>query len=105
LTRAGGDVVDALRVEVAYAAGSAEAQQVVLELRVPVGCDVAEAVRRSGILNRFPEIQLDRAVLGIYGNRVTLETPLRDGDRVEIYRPLAADPKQARWRRARRPEG
>ncbi len=88
-----------LRIEVAYAAGPT--CQVVLELERDVPCTVEEAIRDSGILARFPEIDLARAIVGIYGRRVALTETVRDGDRVEIYRPLTADPKEARRRRAR----
>ncbi len=63
-----------------------------------------QAIRESGMLREFPEIDLARNAVGVFGERVALDSPLRDGDRVEIYRPLALDPKQARRRRAlRRP--
>ena len=58
------------------------------------------AVRASGLLERHPEIDLRRCKLGIYGKVVDPDAPLADGDRVEIYRPLALDPKEARRRRA-----
>lgn len=61
-------------------------------------CDAIEA---SGIMQRFPEIDLDRQPVGVFGRHRRLEDPLRDGDRVEIYRPLIADPKEMRRRRAR----
>ena len=88
-----------LKVEVAYALPG---QQVLLELEVEEGTTVREAIERSGLLSRFPEIELARGRVGIFGNRVDLETALREGDRVEIYRPLVADPKENRRRRARR---
>jgi putative ubiquitin-RnfH superfamily antitoxin RatB of RatAB toxin-antitoxin module len=57
---------------------------------------VEEALRRSGVLERCPEIDLQRSRVGIFGRFCTLDQVLEDGDRVEIYRPLAADPKDLR---------
>jgi putative ubiquitin-RnfH superfamily antitoxin RatB of RatAB toxin-antitoxin module len=89
-----------LRVEIVYALRD---RQVLLTLEVEEATTARQAVERSGILQRFPEIDLARADLGIFGRVVSPDTPLRDGDRVEIYRPLIADPKQARRTRATRP--
>jgi putative ubiquitin-RnfH superfamily antitoxin RatB of RatAB toxin-antitoxin module len=61
---------------------------------------VRQAVEASGLLARHPQIDLSRNKLGIYARLITLETPLRDRDRVEIYRPLLADPKEVRRQRA-----
>jgi len=88
-----------LRVEIVYALRD---RQVLLALEVEGGTTARQAVERSGILQRFPEIDLARAGLGIFGRVVSPDTPLRDGDRVEIYRPLIADPKNARRERAQR---
>lgn len=76
-----------------------------VELRVPAGTTVEEAVRRSGLLQRFPEIDLGRTRVGVYGRWTPLAAILRAGDRVEVYRPLAADPKEVRRQRARRRAG
>ena len=84
-------------MEVAYALPR---QQTLLTVDVPEGTRLEEAVRRSGILERHPEIDLADAKTGIFGNHAPLEQPLRAGDRIEIYRPLIADPKAARRRRA-----
>jgi putative ubiquitin-RnfH superfamily antitoxin RatB of RatAB toxin-antitoxin module len=89
----------AWRVEVAYATPS---RQEVIEVAVSPGATVEQAIRASGLLERFPEIDLARQHVGIFGERVRLSDPLRDRDRVEIYRPLIADPKQARRERAAR---
>lgn len=86
-------------VEVAYALPDC---QVIVALRVPAGTSAREAVRRSGLLQRFPAIDLRGGGLGIFGQRVSPNTPLDSGDRVEIYRALAIDPKEARRRRAAR---
>ena len=62
------------------------------------GATAADALRASGLIERHPGIERHR--LGVYGRLVAASTPLADGDRVEIYRPLAMDPKEARRRRA-----
>lgn len=68
---------------------------------LPVGATVGDAVRLSGMLVRHPELQLEQQKLGIWGKRRGLDYGLRDGDRVEIYRPLTLDPKEARRQRQR----
>ena len=73
---------------------------VALELRP--GATAADAVRASGLLQRHPEIGLGRHRIGIYGRVVAKQAPLADGDRVEVYRPLLVEPKEARRRRALR---
>ena len=88
---------ECIAVEVVYALPS---EQQILPVRLPSGSTVARALRESGILERFPEIDLARAKLGIFGRRVNPQDVLRDGDRVEIYRELIADPKSARRKRA-----
>ena len=88
-----------LRVEVAYARRD---RQVLLTLEVEEGTTARQAVERSGILQRYPEMDLAGAGLGIFGRVVSPDTPLREGERVEIYRPLIADPKEARRTRAKR---
>jgi putative ubiquitin-RnfH superfamily antitoxin RatB of RatAB toxin-antitoxin module len=89
----------ALRVEVVYALPAGEDATFV---DLPGGQSVIDAVRASGVLERHPEIDLPRHKLGIYGRVVAPSALLADGDRVEIYRPLALDPKEARRRRALR---
>jgi putative ubiquitin-RnfH superfamily antitoxin RatB of RatAB toxin-antitoxin module len=86
-----------LSVSLAYV-GPSEA--VLLSLSVPSGATLKDAIDRSEVLRRCPEIDLGRFKVGIYGKVAPLEQPLEDGDRVEIYRPLIADPKEARKRRA-----
>ena len=89
-----------LRVEVVYAtAESADS----VSLTLPGTATVREAIAASGLLERHPEIDLARQKCGVFGKLRPLDALLRDGDRVEIYRPLAADPKEARRRRARAP--
>ncbi len=86
-----------IRIEIAYAARE---EQVLIEADAETGDSVERAIRRSGILIRFPEIDLTRNPVGIYGERVRLDALVREGDRVEIYRALIADPKELRRARA-----
>lgn len=88
-----------IRVEVACALKD---EQVLMELDVEEGTTVRQAIERSGILGRVPGITLDPERVGVFGKLARLDTVLRDGDRVEIYRPLVADPKEARRRRVTR---
>lgn len=85
-----------LAVEIVYA--SAQRQRLVT-LSVAPGATVAEAIEASGIVREFPEIDLNSNRVGIFGRLVRLDDPIRAGDRVEIYRPLQADPKEARRQR------
>ena len=71
-----------------------------LVIEVEDGTTVGEAIKRSGIARRFPEIESARALVGIFGKRTPLSAPVRDGDRIELYRPLIAEPKAARRNRA-----
>jgi len=87
-----------LRVRVVYATAD---KQVVRDLAVSTGTCVRDAVSASGLLERFPEIRPPETAVGIFGRRVGWDDPVADGDRVEIYRPLRIDPKEARRRRAR----
>lgn len=84
-------------VEVAYAPPG---EQVVVGVRVPAGATVGDAIRLSGIPALYPEVNLDTAEVGVYGQLARLDTPLRDRDRVEIYRRLLTDAKEARRKRA-----
>jgi len=86
-----------IHVEVAYARPE---HQVIIELDVPPGATVEDAIRESGILDSFSEIDLSQNKVGVFGKLTKLDAELRDKDRVEIYRPLIADPKEARKRRA-----
>lgn len=87
-----------LRVEVVYALPE---RQVVVALEVEEGATALLAIERSGILQRFPQADPRRNGVGVFGRLVAPDTPLREGDRVEIYRPLIADPKTARRDRAK----
>ncbi len=88
-----------ITVEVVYAS---KEQQTLLEVEMPVGATVEMAIRQSGILKQFPELDLKELAVGIFSKKTTLDTPLRPGDRVEIYRPLELDPKDRRRRLAER---
>lgn len=89
-----------MQIEVAYAKPE---EQVIVALEVGADTTVAEAIRQSGLLQRFPEIDLETSnKVGIFGKVCGLEQTLKAGERVEIYRPLLADPKEARRNRAAR---
>ena len=76
-------------------------RQVLIALEVEEGTTALQAIERSGIEREFPQAD-PRTGVGIFGKRVAPDTALRDGDRVEIYRPLIAEPKAARRERAKR---
>jgi len=86
------------RVEVAYATPW---RQELMEVQAFSGATVEQIIRESGILESFPEIDLSRQRVGIHGEIVDLQEPVSDGDRVEIYRTLLADPKEIRKRRVK----
>ena len=86
-----------IRVEVAYAAPE---RQSLIGLEVAEGATVREAIASSGIENAHPEIDIVSARVGIFGKIAQLDAVLEEGDRVEIYRSLQADPKDARRRKA-----
>lgn len=86
-----------IQIEVAYAT---PAQQQIIKLRVAAETPVQQAIEQSGILQYFPEIDLSQQKVGIWSKAVKLDHQVRDGDRIEIYRPLIADPKAVRRRRA-----
>lgn len=88
-----------IRVEVVYALPD---RQRLVALEVPRGCTAREAVERSGLQREFPEIDPRDNALGIFGRRCAPDQRLRSGDRVEIYRPLKADPKEVRRQLAAR---
>ncbi|WP_050899361.1 RnfH family protein [Oceanimonas sp. GK1] len=89
--------VNLIQVEVVYAL---PAKQTVLTLRVAPDACVREIIEQSGILRQFPEIDLEQNAVGIFSRQVKLDQTVFDGDRIEIYRPLLADPKEIRRRRA-----
>ncbi|HEY9148009.1 MAG TPA: RnfH family protein [Gammaproteobacteria bacterium] len=86
-----------IQVEVAYALPE---NQVIIPVEVEEGASLRNAIERSGILERFPDIDLEQVKVGIFGKLSKLDNPLRARDRVEIYRPLIADPKAVRKQRA-----
>jgi len=73
-----------------------------IPLEVPEGTTVGEAIELSGISTRYPDLFPATGAMGIYGKLCTEDRVLKAGDRIEIYRPLRADPKEARRNRARR---
>ena len=85
-------------VEVVYALPE---EQVLLGIEVEEGTTVGEAIERSGIHGQFPEIARPPSLVGIFGKRTTLGAIVRDGDRIEIYRRLTADPKEVRRAKAK----
>jgi putative ubiquitin-RnfH superfamily antitoxin RatB of RatAB toxin-antitoxin module len=89
---------DTIRVEVVY---GTPRRQALLALDVEPGCTALQAIDRSGIREDFPEIPQRPEAIGIFGRKVGYDEVLENGDRVEIYRPLIADPKQVRRERAR----
>jgi uncharacterized protein len=84
-------------IEVAYAKPE---EQTVVALQVPPDCTIAQAVGLSGLLERFPEINAGDLKAGVFGVACKLDQLVGQGDRVEIYRPLLNDPKEARRQRA-----
>lgn len=88
-------------IEVTYALPE---EQVLLTLDVEQGTTVEQAVKLSGILEQFSDIDLSKNKLGIFGKLAKADQVLRDKDRVEIYRPLIADPKESRRKRAEKKE-
>jgi putative ubiquitin-RnfH superfamily antitoxin RatB of RatAB toxin-antitoxin module len=90
-------MAELLQVYVCYATPQREFTH---PMKVEAGTTIAQAIEQSGVLAEFPEINLATQPVGIYSKKKTLETVLRERDRVEIYRPLVADPKDARRRRA-----
>jgi putative ubiquitin-RnfH superfamily antitoxin RatB of RatAB toxin-antitoxin module len=86
-----------LRVTVVYCAPGCEDLS---ELRLPAGATVGDAIAQAGVLARRPEIAARAPDVGVWGRACGLDRALADGDRVEIYRPLTVDPKEARRVRA-----
>lgn len=87
----------AIQVEVVYAL---PAQQPLLRVQLAEGATVEDAIRASGVLETHPEIDLAKNKVGVFSKLVKLDEKVRDKDRVEIYRPLIADPKEVRRKRA-----
>jgi len=89
----------AIEVEVAYSPAAGQVVQVTLSL--PAGATVAQALRASGLLSRHPELQAESLQCGVWGILCAGDVRLRARDRVEVYRPLKVDPKEARRLRYR----
>jgi len=90
-------MAESIHIEIAYAK---PARQELIELKLPQGSTVQQAIEASGLLQRYPEIELAKTKVGVYGKLVRLDTALREKDRIEVYRPLIADPKEVRKQRA-----
>jgi len=86
-----------IEVEVAYALPDV---QVIIPVKIHADATLEDAITHSGILDNFPEIDLGKSKVGIFGKLARKNATLRPGDRVEIYRPLIADPKEVRRQRA-----
>ena len=87
-----------VEVEIVYGVTGAQ----VIRQEVPANATLREAIEQSGILEMYPEIDLDRNKVGIFSRKRELHAPVRAGDRIEIYEPLKVDPKEARRRRAKK---
>ncbi len=74
---------------------------VLLETQLPAGSTIKQAIDGSGVLTRFPDIDLSVQKVGVFGKLKTLDAVLHEGDRIEIYRALKADPMESRRRRAK----
>jgi putative ubiquitin-RnfH superfamily antitoxin RatB of RatAB toxin-antitoxin module len=90
-------VVETINVEVAYAE---PARQLIIPVNIDLGTTVGGAIVQSGIMEEFPELDVENSKVGIFGKASTMEARLKEGDRVEIYRALIADPKEVRRQRA-----
>ena len=88
-----------INVEVAYATGL---YVELIEISVEEGTTVLEAIKESGMADLHPEAKIEQGNIGVYGKICSTDTVVREGDRIEIYRQLLADPKEARRRRADR---
>jgi len=89
--------VDSINIEVAYATPE---KQLIRAVNVDAGTTIGAAIVQSGIMMDFPDLELEGAAVGLFGKTAAMTTVLSDGDRVEIYRPLIADPKEVRRKRA-----
>lgn len=90
-------MAEMLNIEVCYAQAD---KQDVVRLQLPDGATLGQALDASGLLVKYPEIDLKKNKFGIYAKLSKVDAALRDHDRVEIYRPLIADPKEVRKQRA-----
>jgi hypothetical protein len=90
-------VADTIKIEVCYAL---PARQELVKLQLPEGATLGQALEDSGLLQKYPEIDPKKNKFGIFAKLSKVDAVLRDRDRVEIYRPLIADPKEVRKQRA-----
>lgn len=88
---------ETIRIEVIYPLPH---EQLLMETSVPTGASIRDGILASGILERYPELDIETLEAGIFGKLAKLDAPLRERDRIEIYRPLIADPKAVRKQRA-----
>lgn len=88
-----------IKVEVAYARVD---EQRIISINVPMGSTIEAAIKQSGILDIFPEIDLQQQKVGVFSKQRELGDEIHEGDRVEIYRPLTIDPKEARRAKAKK---
>lgn len=86
-----------IKVELVYALPH---EQTLLKLELPQSSTIADAIKFSGLLEKHPEIDLEKGKFGLFGKLSKTDTVLREKDRIEIYRPLLADPKEVRRKRA-----
>jgi putative ubiquitin-RnfH superfamily antitoxin RatB of RatAB toxin-antitoxin module len=96
------DSAEVINVEVVYALRKRQRR---IELKIAAGSSVEDAIRQSGILEEFPQIDVSSVKVGIYSRLVCMKTPLQAGDRLEIYRPLTVNPRTGRQLRIRRQSG
>lgn len=90
-------MAETINVQVIYALPQ---RQELVTVRLPEGATLQQAVEASGLVQKYPEIDLAKGKFGIFAKLSKADTPVRDKDRVEIYRPLIADPKEVRKQRA-----
>lgn len=90
-------MAESIQLEITYAKPD---RQEIISLKLPEGSTIQQAIEASGLLQRHPEIDIAKAKVGIYGKLSRMDTVVRERDRVEIYRPLIADPKEVRKQRA-----
>lgn len=90
-----------IEVEVAYAASNSAAEQSVIKLQVPEGFNIRQSIMQSGILGKYPQINLLTNLVGIFGNVKDLSHTVINGDRIEIYRKLYANPNTTRMLRSK----
>jgi uncharacterized protein len=88
-----------LQIEVVFADNR---QQKLIQILVPTNTNISAAVKLSGILLDFPDVDLSKNKVGIFGKLCSLNTEVKDGDRIEIYQPIVIDPKKIRLNRAKK---